>query len=407
MSLINNTFSLTRNDSQKILNNQTTNYSPKILEERKNSIYHIKESLKASKIIEPLDKYRSQIIPLEKELFANVNLQWGIDIISEDIPLIDKEHNNLYCHIVRTAHPDPNKENFILIHGFISCGLHFFPIIPYLIKRYNIFIPDTIGMGLSSRPQIEFTSPFQCEEYFISTYRLIIEYIFFKDNYNIKKEFYLCGHSIGGFIASRFMLKYPKGIKKVLLLSPVGITDYTIPGTGYGREIPCSLYCWSIIGPTFLWPCKIRVQNCYRCCCCRNMVLKDIATYVFMIYDEEIKRNEDGTKFEVNEDKIREILKQLYIISLEYPNDLYECAFYIFSPNPPYVLNPIEQKIIALNKIDTIIVYGENDMVDRVGAYRLQQHDKNKYKVFTIKHGNHSLALESPKELCVIIGQYF
>ena len=137
------------------------------------------------------------------------------------------------------------------------------------------------------------------------------------------------------------------------------------------------------------------------------MVLRDIATYAFKINNEEIKRNEDGSEFKVNEDKISEILKKLYIISLEYPNDLYECAFYIFTPNPPYVLNPIEKKIISLNKIDIIFVYGENDMVDRMGAYRLQQYDNNKYKVFTIKNGNHSLALESPKELCVIIGQYF
>ena len=407
MSIINSSVYLTENEPQNILKNQTTNFSSKIPEEDKNSIYHIKQSLKASKIEEPLDKYRSQIIPLEKELFSNINLQWGIDIISEDIPLINKEHNNFYIHVIRTANPEPNRENFILIHGFISCGLHYFSIIPYLIKRYNIFIPDTIGMGLSSRPQIEFTSPTQCEDYFISTYHLIIEYIFFKGNYNIKKEYYLCGHSMGGFIASRYMLKYPKGIKKVLLLSPIGITDYNIPGTSYEKEIPLSLYCWSIIGPTFLWPCKMRVQNCYRCYCCHNMVIEDIATYVFKIYDEEIKRNEDGTEFKVNKDKISEILKKLYIISLEYPNDLNECAFYIFTPNPPYVLNPIEKNLINFNKIDTIFVYGEKDMVDKMGAYRLQQYDHNKYKVFTIKKGKHSLALESPKELCDIIGQYF
>jgi abhydrolase domain-containing protein 6 len=32
----------------------------------------------------------------------------------------------------------------------------------------------------------------------------------------------LAGHSLGGYIVGNFALKYPEGIKKILLLSPVG-----------------------------------------------------------------------------------------------------------------------------------------------------------------------------------------
>ena len=63
----------------------------------------------------------------------------------------------------------------------------------------------------------------------INIFHLIINNIFFKGKFNIKKDYYLCGHSLGYFFASRYMLKYPKGIKKVLLLSQAGITDYRIP----------------------------------------------------------------------------------------------------------------------------------------------------------------------------------
>ena len=91
-------------------------------------------------------------------------------------------------------------------------------------------------MGLSSRTKVKFTSPKQCEEYFLNIYHLVIKNIFFKGKFNIKKEYYLCGHSLGGFFASRYLLKYPKGIKKLLLLSPAGITDYRIPGTYIQKE---------------------------------------------------------------------------------------------------------------------------------------------------------------------------
>ena len=168
---------------------------------KKVSTFYIKEKIKNDKIRDPLEEYKSQVYPLEKELFKCINLNWGEDIISEDMPLIeDNNHCNYYLHLFRTANPSLNKENFLLIHGFLSSGLHFLCLIPYLIKRYNIFIPDTIGMGLSSRPKIKFTSPMQCEEYFLNIYHLVIKNIFFKEKFNIKKEYYLCGHSLGVFL---------------------------------------------------------------------------------------------------------------------------------------------------------------------------------------------------------------
>ena len=235
-------FVINTTQSNAISNNQLINTK------KKNSIEEIKEQLKRTKTLEPLDKYESQVVPLEKELFENLNLEWGVDIISENIPLTDDK--KYYCHLMRTANPDINKDNFFLIHGFISSGMHFICILPYLIKRYNIFIPDTIGMGLSARPQVEFTSPIQCEDYFINIYHVIIENIFFKNRFNIKEEYYLCGHSLGGFIASRYMLKYPKGIKKVLLLSPCGITDYHIKGTNMNPDDSNCLFCTKIIFPS-------------------------------------------------------------------------------------------------------------------------------------------------------------
>ena len=91
-------------------------------------------------------------------------------------------------------------------------------------------------MGLSSRPQIDFESPEQCENYFNEIIYIIVKKIFLTNQYEIKKDFYIGGHSLGGFIVSHYILKYPIGIKKVLLLSPAGITDYHIKGTNIHEE---------------------------------------------------------------------------------------------------------------------------------------------------------------------------
>ena len=83
----NNSSSFHVNNSQNLM---ITNQLP--LSGKKNSIQKIKTELKSNYIQEPLEKYESQVIPLEKELFANLNLVWGEDIISENIPLIEDKN---------------------------------------------------------------------------------------------------------------------------------------------------------------------------------------------------------------------------------------------------------------------------------------------------------------------------
>ena len=379
---------------------------PPVLYKKSQTIY-LKESRMGDTVLDPLSEQREEVFLLEKELYECINLKWGIDIISEDVPIIDGTNDNYYIHLLRTAKPDPNKENFLLIHGFLSSNLHFLGILSYLIKRYNVFLPDTIGMGLSARPQIKFTSPIQCEDYFIGIYHLLIKSLFFENRFKIKKEYYLCGHSLGGFIASRYMLLYPQGIKKALLLSPAGITDYNIPGTSLYQHTGCCFYCSAVCCPTFVWPCRLRVQSLYNCCLCHNCIINTYGVMGLNLDESEIKKNKDGSDFTVDYQKLSEIIKKITIISLDYPRDLYRCAYYLFKAPPPAAFYPIERKIMYQNKIPIIFCFGENDWMDRVGAYRLSKYDPQKYKVFTISKGGHSFTYENPKELCQIIGEFF
>ena len=381
------------------------NIFPSDYQKRSQTIFY-KERMKTDQVLGPQEDLREQVFTMEKELFASMNLEWGVDIITEDVPILQDEEY-YYIHLVRTAKPDPNKENFLLIHGFISSYMHFLGIIPYMIKRYNIFLPDTIGMGLSSRPQVTFTTPMQCEDYFIGVYHLFIKGLFFEGRFNIKKEYYLCGHSLGGFIASRYMVRFPIGIKKALLLSPAGITDYNIPGTNFYGNTSCCFYCSAVCCTTCVWPCTLRVQSLYNCCVCHNCIKKYYGVMGLELDESEIKPNKDGTKFNIDYEKLRKMIKQLTIMSLDYPTDLYQCAYYLFKTPPPAAFYPLEKRLMFYNKIPTIFVFGEKDWMDREGAYRLSKYNPSLYKVFTVSRGGHSFSWQNPKELCSIIGQYF
>ena len=116
-----------------------------------------------------------------------------------------------------------------------------------------------------------------------------------------------------------------------------------------------------------------------------------------------------GSDFKIDrkKERILEILVKLSILSLEYPDDLYGSAYYLFGVPPPAAYLPIEQTLMKKNNCQIIFVFGEKDWMERLGAYRLSIFDPNIYKYFTVKNAGHSFAMENPKELCAIIGQYF
>ena len=72
---------LISSQKQEIIKNQIDNKCKrKYSAEEKSSIYYTKEKLKKSKIEMPIEEYKSQVFQIEKELFENLNLEWGVDI---------------------------------------------------------------------------------------------------------------------------------------------------------------------------------------------------------------------------------------------------------------------------------------------------------------------------------------
>ena len=371
-----------------------------------NSIIQHEKNISNYRVVRtPRVSIKGQIIPLEQQLFSLMNIEYGEEIIYEDFVLVNN-NKDYYLHLLRSVDLDPNKENFLLIHGFLSSSTHFLSVLPYLLLKYNVFIPDTIGMGLSSRPQIDFKSPEECENYFIEIVYVLVKKLFFSNNYNIKKDFYIGGHSLGGFIVSHYIVKYPMGIKKVLLLSAAGITDYYIRGTNIHKEAGTLFGCiLSFMG--CCWACKPRIQCCYRCICCRKFITTFMETYSITIDQTYIKKNKDGTPFKVDVNKVNSILGQLSKLSLEFPDDIYKCMYYFFTVPPPASVNPVELDLLNNSKLSCVFAYGENDWMDRTGAFRLCQKDRERFKFYIIKNAGHSCAMENPKELLNILQLHF
>lgn len=108
----------------------------------------------------------------------------------------------------------------VIMHGYGSSGALFYRFYQALQEHFCLLLVDLVGMGGSSRPDdidIFTIEPAELLEYYLKhleTWRLKM---------NNLTDFYLMAHSFGGYISSHYAVRYPQHIKKLLLLSPIGL----------------------------------------------------------------------------------------------------------------------------------------------------------------------------------------
>lgn len=121
---------------------------------------------------------------------------------------------------------EPNEETLVMLHGYgAGLGLFYQNFEPITrVKGWRLFALDMLGMGNSSRPafRIQAKDPkekiAEAESFFVDALEE------WRKIRNIEK-FTLLGHSLGGYLAVSYALKYPGHINKLILASPVGIPE--------------------------------------------------------------------------------------------------------------------------------------------------------------------------------------
>lgn len=122
---------------------------------------------------------------------------------------------------------DESKPKLVFVHGYAGSGALFFKIIKQMCKYFCLIFVDVIGMGASSRPSDYDAEKFTAEQsiaYFndyMERWRVAMDDM---------RDFYLVGHSFGGYLVGNYAAQYPQYIKKLMLLSPIGVKPVPPPG---------------------------------------------------------------------------------------------------------------------------------------------------------------------------------
>lgn len=117
-------------------------------------------------------------------------------------------------------------QHLVMLHGY-GAGLGFFyknfePL--SRLKGWQLHALDMLGMGRSTRPAFRINAKKkenamkEAEDWFVDAL----------EEWRVKRKidrFTLLGHSLGGYMAVAYALKYPGHLNKLILASPVGIPE--------------------------------------------------------------------------------------------------------------------------------------------------------------------------------------
>ncbi|KAJ4364497.1 hypothetical protein N0V83_009091 [Neocucurbitaria cava] len=118
------------------------------------------------------------------------------------------------------------ENNLVMLHGY-GAGLGFFYRNFEAISRaegWKVFALDLLGMGRSTRPNFKIHAKTK-EERIQEAESWFVDAL---EEWRIKRgleRFTLLGHSLGGYLAVAYALKYPGHLNKLILASPVGVPE--------------------------------------------------------------------------------------------------------------------------------------------------------------------------------------
>ncbi|CAA9990242.1 alpha/beta hydrolase, putative [Plasmodium knowlesi strain H] len=116
-----------------------------------------------------------------------------------------------------------NKKGTLVItfHGLNGTNLTFLDIQKTLVKyKYQVLNFDLYGHGLSACPKYNHRKKTYGINFFLTQTEELLTHLKL-----LHKDFYLIGFSMGCVIAISFAKKYIKQVKKIILISPVGILE--------------------------------------------------------------------------------------------------------------------------------------------------------------------------------------
>jgi len=119
-----------------------------------------------------------------------------------EIPIFN--YNDIEINYIKKGKGEP----LVLVQGWATTLGGWTFQLPFFKRKMMVIALDNRGIGESSRPNYPYTM-----DMFVEETKALLDFL------EIQQKIHLCGISMGGMIALNFVLKYPKIVKNLILLS--------------------------------------------------------------------------------------------------------------------------------------------------------------------------------------------
>ncbi|KAK4701609.1 cardiolipin-specific phospholipase, partial [Phenoliferia sp. Uapishka_3] len=325
------------------------------------------------------------------------------DVAMDGLGVKGTDRKRYVLHALEVGKPVKERDECttIVTHGYGNGLGFYFQNLNALTAPTNTrtFFLDWLGMGRSGRPNFPSIKTgdesqegirsrvTQAENFFVDSLEE------FRIKSNITTPFTLVGHSIGGYLSSAYSIRYPQHVKKLILISPVGVplSPYA-PAKGKdshktiqeeGNEIAASL-------EQQMLPSGSASAEVNDLPAAPTPQLAD-ASRRFATFEDDVKQD---------------LFTYLYGISTARGSGEY-CLAHLLAPGA-YGRWPLLTRLDQLD-IPITFIYGDHDWMDKKGGYdvvkRLKakpvtpetERQKKDSKVIINPHSGHWVHLENPE----------
>ncbi|KAG1300083.1 hypothetical protein G6F66_000288 [Rhizopus arrhizus] len=358
-------------------------------------------------------------ISIDNEDKKQINTLYITQNHKQDIPYkFEAERTPDLDSIIRQEDDNSNR-NLVICHGY-GAGLGFFYRNYQQLSQvpdWRLFSIDWLGMGNSSRPKWTISRKSNetwdeivdtVEDHFVESLES------WRNKVGINKMT-LSGHSLGGYFATCYALKYPERVEKLILISPAGIPEapsekVTKPddqspqetlqkeaneiGAAYQAEAAAAenvakqktdsetparrkIPAWA----TYLWEKNVTPMSIIR---------------MTGPFGARLVHSYTSRRFaHLSEAEQHDFYDYLYNITSSTGSGEFALAA-ILAPGA-FARKPLFKRLADL-KMPTVFIYGEHDWMDYKAAEKAKEHMRVPVKVIKIASGGHHMYLENPED---------
>jgi cardiolipin-specific phospholipase len=270
----------------------------------------------------------------------------------------------------------------VLLHGYCAGSAVFYKILGYLAEYFSLYCIDLLGMGRSSRPDAYFETRDQAEVFFSDSIEEFCLAVGLDD-------FYIAGHSFGGYISGAYLIKHPERVRGICFISPAGMSaepeklpDFESEDNWFIRFARRTI--------NFLWKANVTPADFIR-------HAGPLSARLMRVYT--------SSKFNALPDYEIEAL-ETYLEQINLVRGCGEYALSVLLEPGAWAVDPMWKRLQHFT-IPMGFLYGDNDWVPSLGAHELSKIYRGFLSISYISNSSHQIHFDNPEELATKMVCFF